>query len=327
MRDRLRETLAELARDVRGMRVILIGFSRDGFPSGDGANEAAAELPLAGVSCVRTHAGDPELLSKLSDRYDVAITMNTRVKEVLTLPRETWSCADQSVYWYWDIRPGGVVAPLRGKFQHVFTVHYGDWKDDRGKQHAPSAFGLSLGCPVRYCPQGAPLREPELREGAPRVLFVGHIDRRSLHHRSRGPVCQELGAKVVDARPYDKRVLIERRLPHLYRSSRYVLSLSPLIAGYTSVRTFSILACGGLMVLHKYPGSERLFRDGEHAILFDDVQQVKARLKKLDNEPETRRRIADNGRRLHAERHTVAHRVLSICRQVAGVDKGFCGWL
>jgi spore maturation protein CgeB len=140
-------------------------------------------------------------------------------------------------------------------------------------------------------------------------------------------MCSALGAKVMNARERSARLAIEAQMPALYRSSRYCLSMSPLAPGYTSVRTYSILACGGLMLLHRFPGAERIFNDGEHAVLFDTAEEAQARMAELDTEPELRARIADAGRRLHAERHTVAHRIVTICRQVTGTNESFPAWL
>ena len=114
------------------------------------------------------------------------------------------------------------------------------------------------------------------------------------------------------------RLALEGRLPELYRSARYVLSASPLAPGYTSVRTYSVLSCGGLMLLHRFPGADELFTDGVDAVLFDTVEDLKERLLVLDGDPERREDIATAGRELLATRHTVAHRVIAICREVLG---------
>jgi spore maturation protein CgeB len=179
---------------------------------------------------------------------------------------------------------------------------------------------------VHYCPQGAPLREPVEIPDAPRVVFVGDLAN-STYHVGRRAICNALEARVLNARERSARLAIEAQMPALYRSSRYCLSASPLAPGYTSVRTYSILACGGLMPLHRFPGAERLFTHGENALLFDTAEEARQLTRELDDQPEERARIAENGRRLHAERHTVAHRIVSLCRQVTGVDTEFTGWL
>ncbi len=309
------EGLAALASPLRGLRVLLYGFSGAGFPGGDGAREAAATLPLAGVDTVYTYATDPELRDKLAGRYDVAIVTNTRIAELLAAPARLWQAGERTALWFWDLRPGSVGAPLRGRVGRVFLSFDGPWIDPAGRSYAPAQWADALGCPVGYAPQASPLRAPVAVPGAPRIVFVGDVANQT-YHRGRAELCRAIGATVVNARERSARLEVEGKMPGLYSSARYVLSVSPAAPGYTSVRTYSILACGGLMLLRRFPGSDSLFRDGEHAIVFDEPADLLPRLAELDADPEARARIAAAGRRLHAERHTVAHRVIQICREM-----------
>lgn len=326
MRAILLESLAELAKPVRGLRVLLYGFSGRGFPGGDGAIEAAETLPSVGIETAYTHALDPELEAKLSRPRDITIICNTRVAELHRAHPLLWAAGSKRVWWHWDLRPGTVAAPLRGRVDHVFLSYNGRWDAPDGTPYVPSQWATALGCPVGYAPQASPLREPVRAANGPRIVFVGDLANR-VYHQGRAEIVRAIGATVVNERQRDGRLAVEARMPELYRSARYVLSMSPRAPGYTSVRTYSILACGGLMVLHRFPGADDLFRDGEHAILFDGVDDLRERLDALDNDEPARERIAAAGRRLHAERHTVAHRVLSICRNVTGADPEFAGWL
>jgi spore maturation protein CgeB len=81
------------------------------------------------------------------------------------------------------------------------------------------------------------------------------------------------------------------------------------------------------MLLQRFPGADRLFEDGNHAVLFDGASDLIPRLEALDVNAPERERIANNGRRLHAQKHTLAHHILSIARQVKGISPGFSGWL
>jgi hypothetical protein len=330
MKDLQASSLAELAKPLRGLSVLLYGFSSSGFPSGDGAREAVRVLPPAGVLATYTHAEDRELGDKLSAKYDVAIITNTRTPELAVSDPRLWSCSSSRAWLYWDLRSAlhktRGAAALAGKIDRVFLPHNGPWTDPTGTLHDPADWGRVLGCPVSYCPQGAPLRDSVRGKRVARVVFVGDL-LNPRYHAARQTICRELRAKVINSRERQVRLSVEAKLPEIYGSSVYSLSLSPLAPGYTSIRTYSILACGGLLVLQRFPGCERLFRDGEHAILFDTVGELKERLAGLDGDEAERRRIADNGRRLHAERHTVAHRVLSICAETVGVSREFSGWL
>lgn len=321
------ESLRELGAPLRGLRVLLFGFSGKGFPGGDGAREAVEVLPHAGVNAVYTFEGDPELEQKLdAGPYDVAIISNTRVGAILGMGDPIWRAAHRKAWWFWDLRPGSVGSALRGLPDRVFLSYSGPWRSPKGEAYEPEQWAHALGCPVSYCPQGSPLREPVRRPDGPRVVFIGDIHNPT-YHRGRGELCKAVSARVVNAKDRPGRLAIEAQMPELYRSSRYVLSMSPLAPGYTSVRTYSILGCGGLMVLHEFPGADRLYRDGEHAVFFEGVEDLKESLARLDDDEDARERIAMAGRLLHARKHTVAHRVLSICGEMMGTSEGFSGWL
>lgn len=319
-------TLKDLAKPLRRLRVLYWGGSGRGFPGGDGPVEAVDLLNSVGLHFVYTHAGDPDEAEKLNAEYDVAIVTNTRIGLLLEAPARLWDCAARRAWWHWDLRPGHVGAPLRGRVDRVFLTYDGPWTAPDGAVYDPPQWAQALGVPVSYCPQASPLRSPTPAPGGARVVFVGDLANRT-YHRGRAELCRALGAEVLNARARDGRLAIEARLPTVYPSARYCLSASPLAPGYTSVRTYSILACGGLLLLHRFPDSERLFADGEHAVLFDTADEAVERIAALDADSTARAAIARAGRELHASRHTTAHHVASICREMLGVSDGFSGWL
>lgn len=325
LRDAFAASLADRAAPIRGLRVLLWGFSGRGFPGGDGVAEAVEWLPRAGVHAIHSTEHDPERQAKLAEHYDVSIVCNTRVGAVLSYEPRVWECAKHRVWWFWDLRPGFVGAPLRGKPTHVFLSYRGEWTSPAGAVFSPAQWRDALGCPVGYAPQGAPLRDSLVGDGH-RVVFVGDL-KNPTYHQGRKEMCEALGATVINARERARRLEIEAQLPALYPSSRYCLSMSPLAPGYTSVRTYSILACGGLLLLHRFPGCDELFPDG--SVPFDTAGEALARMRLLDDDGDcgrgifARHSIASAGRLLHATRHTVAHRVVEICRQVTGVDSAW----
>ncbi len=326
MREVLRSSLLAQAEPLRGLRVLLYGFSGRGFPGGDGVAEAVDELPAAGVQAVYTHALDPERETKLAEPHDVRIICNTRIGELLRGPVELWKRSARRVLWFWDLRPGSVGAALYGSVDAVALSFNGRWHSPAGDVYEPAQWGRALSCPVYYCPQAAPLREPVDELGAPDVLFVGDLQN-GTYHLGRRALVQALGATVLNAKQRPDRLAIEARLPTLYRSAGFSLSTSPLAPGYTSVRSYSILACGGTMLLQRFPGVERLFEHGCDALLFDTAAEANELVERYGADSAARRRVADAGRLLHASRHTVAHRIVSLCREVLGVPGAeFTGW-
>lgn len=310
MKDLFLQSLREQTQPIRGASVLLWGFSGAGFPGGDGAREAERALSEVGVDTVYSHRLDPKSREALSRSYDVVIVTNTRIGELVRHDAAVWERAPKRALWFWDLRPGKVAAPLRGAPTHVFLSYRGEWTSPQGERYHPDQWRDSLGVPVGYCPQGSPMREPAPKPGGHQVLFIGDLNN-AVYHRGRSQIARALGAKVINSRTRDGRLNVESRMPELYASARFSLSMSPLAPGYTSVRTYSILACGGCLLLHRFPGADEIFTDGENAILFDSTDEASAKMREADRD-----RIAENGRKLHATRHTVAHRVADICRRV-----------
>lgn len=315
MRELFLDSLSDASQPIRGASVLLWGLSGRGFPGGDGAVEAEQALTEIGVPATYSHRLDPQKDEKLSRRYDVVIVTNTRIAELIRHDGDVWKCADNRALWFWDLRPGRIAAPLREKATHVFLTYNGEWTSPEGERYSPEQWSQALDVPVGYSPQASPLREPAPGPEPHRVVFVGDLNNKT-YHRGRGEMCRRLGASVVNSRNRDGRLAIEAQMPSLYPSARYCLSMSPLAPGYTSVRTYSILACGGLLLLHRFPGADEIFTDGQDAVLFDSADDAIERMNALDDDPEERQRIRDNGRRLHATRHTVAHRIVDMCRKV-----------
>lgn len=311
-----KRTTEEAARGLRGLRVLLYGFSGAGFPGGDGVAQALIRLNTLGFKADYTHGADPKAGAILDQQFDVAIICNTRIRDLLLAPPRLWECAPKRALWFWDLRPGSVAAPLRGKVTHAFLSYNGRWKDPHGSICDPFQWRDTLGVPVGYCPQGAPLRTPRPEPHGPRVVFVGDLANPT-YHAGRAEICKTLDAKVVNAKDRVGRLGVEADMPRLYPSARYCLSMSPRAPGYTSVRTYSILACGGLLVMQRFPGADKEFTSHQDCVLFDTAEDAKQKLELLDTAPDARAAIAYEGRLLHARRHTVTHRILSMLREIA----------
>ena len=318
------DSVAVLAEPVRGLRLLLWAFSGAGFPGGDGVAEAMETLPGLGVEAVYTHRHDPERYQKLAQKYDVAIICNTNVNELLNAPPDLWRCAPERALWFWDLRAAYMGTPLRGRVTRVFLAQSGPWTSPHGELHCPDDWERTMRCPVGYCPRASPMRVTPAACSlpAPGVLFVGDLNNYK-YHTGRVDLCNAVGATVLNARDRDSRLEIESAMPLKYFNARACLSTSPLAPGYTSVRTYSILACGGLLMLQRFPDCERLFGP-EHAVIFDDPREAAQRVDYMS--PGERTTMAVAGRRLHASRHTVTHRILSICHEIAGLTTGFNGW-
>lgn len=317
MREIFETSTAAAARGLEGLRVLLYGFSGAGFPGGDGVAEAVKRLDDLSLLPTYTHLKDPNLEAKLAVGYDVTIVCGTRTNDLLKAPKELWKSAPAVVWWFWDLRPSEVAAPLKGKVTHAYLTFNGRWQDPHGKVYDPFQWQDVLGVPVGYCPQGTSLREPKPKEDScsDRTLFIGDIHNQT-YHAGRASICRALDAIVINAKSRDARLAIEDQMASLYPSARYCLSMSPLAPGYTSVRTYSILACGGLLLLHRFPKAGNMFHSHQDCVMFDDAEDARRKIAILDQTPEQRAAIAKAGRISHAGNHTVTHRILKILHEV-----------
>ena len=79
-----------------------------------------------------------------------------------------------------------------------------------------------------------------------------------------------------------------------------------------SPKVFEALACGSFLLVDDQKDILSLFKDGEHLVIYKDVDDLRAKvLYYLNNETE-RKRIAENRRREVLEKHTYKHRIKSI---------------
>ena len=77
-------------------------------------------------------------------------------------------------------------------------------------------------------------------------------------------------------------------------------------------RVFEALACGILLVIEKQKDVLSLFEAGKHLVVFEDVEDLSAKVLYYLNNEDERKRIAENGRREVLEKHTYRHRVKAI---------------
>jgi spore maturation protein CgeB len=81
------------------------------------------------------------------------------------------------------------------------------------------------------------------------------------------------------------------------------------LPGIPTIRVFEALACGIPFVSAPWEDSEGLFRPGEDYLVARSEDEMTNHLRALAGDPDLRARLAANGLRTIAERHTCAHRV------------------
>lgn len=90
-----------------------------------------------------------------------------------------------------------------------------------------------------------------------------------------------------------------------------------------SPKLYESLACRSFVLVDRQKDVFSLFEDGRHLVGFDDVTDLKKKIRHYLNHPEERERIAENGWKEIQQKHTYRHRVeelLSIAGNRTGHD-------
>ena len=93
------------------------------------------------------------------------------------------------------------------------------------------------------------------------------------------------------------------------------------LKGIPTIRPFEALACSIPLISAPWEDAEGLFRPGEDYLVARDGEEMTRHLRRLVNEAEFARELADRGRRTLLSRHTCSHRVdelLSIVSSLQG---------
>ena len=80
----------------------------------------------------------------------------------------------------------------------------------------------------------------------------------------------------------------------------------------TNPRVFEALACGAFLLVDDQRDVRELFKDGEHLVIYKDIEDLRAKVSYYLKNDDERKRIAENGRREVLEKHTYRHRVKAI---------------
>ncbi len=225
--------------------------------------------------------------------------------------------------WFNDLRTAQECKAdrFRGLITHAFLCFGNDpaysWK----------AWEQMTGAKIFYMPQGCRVHT----ELAPLnlkhdVVFIGDtIDQR--FHADRKAVVSHLGATVLNAPPRtEDRRAIEAASRETYRQTKFALSMSPCVAGYTSLRTYNIMAYGGLALIRDFPGRSRLMVDKTHVLAWSTAQDAKRIVGEWDGRKAELEVIRKRAWRYSQARHTAMRRLMNMVSNMTTADKTFWGY-
>jgi glycosyltransferase involved in cell wall biosynthesis len=105
-------------------------------------------------------------------------------------------------------------------------------------------------------------------------------------------------------------------MTRIYNQARIVLNISR--ATELNTRVFEALGCKRLLLTDRSREVEELFHDGEHLVMYDDIDSLVDNVKEYIENHDERRRIASSGFNEVTQKHTMYHRaeeVLKACKK------------
>jgi glycosyltransferase involved in cell wall biosynthesis len=142
--------------------------------------------------------------------------------------------------------------------------------------------------------------------GLERDIDVGFVGR--LYTPERRRTIPVLASRY---RMNEQRYYTQNEIATVYSRARIVVDLPP--GDYIPFRIFEAMSCGSLLLtLRQNSGQEELFQEGEHYIAFESDEELFEKVSFYLEHDAERRRIAANGSREIAARHTLESRMTQL---------------
>lgn len=299
-------------------RLAILGAPDSPFPLWKGIDQAVHEFGREGMAARHFDSAavteseirefDPTAIILVSQRWE-RIAACAEMLRSFKIPR---AC------WFNDLRTGMRAHCLRG-FDRAFLC----FRDS--PQYSWNEWQKMSLAKISYMPQGSvvstELKPLSLKQ---ELVFIGGFQNTEFHADRKNAI-HFLRARAINELSRDKRIVIEHQSSTLYRQSRYVLSMSPIVSGYTSIRLYNIMAYGGLALVAKFPGIDKMFGHGRHVLMWktlDEAQHLMFQWKRRDRECEVIRKRAW---RLQQAKHTVGSRLMNMVANLTTSDQTFWG--
>lgn len=291
------------------------------FPLWKGIDQAIKEFSREGMAA-RHFRFDVTRGELANFRPDVVLVTNTHRPRVAEFRKTLKGIPAIKALWFNDLRDAQDSGILSGMFDRIFLCFQSspefEWKD----------WYLKTGAEISYMPQGSVINT----ELAPldiqrRAVFIGDTNGNNRFHEGRKELAQAIGAEVFNRGQREDRIEVEKFSDLLYRQSMFSLCMSPVVRGYHSLRLYNVLAYGGLALVQKFPGLERLFEEGKHFLGFKSAREAIDVMDSWGERGQECERIRRAGWRYQQAKHTVAMRLLNMVTNLTTSDQSFWGYV
>lgn len=291
------------------------------FPLWRGIDQAMVEFAREGM--VAKHFGNSTVTEKALRYFDpsVIIVVSQRWKTIERVAKTIKSLSVRKGIWFNDLRDGVPAAAFKGAFHKIFLCF------NNSPAYSWANWKAASGADLMYMPQGSIINtELEPLRLQHESLFIGGLSNTQFHSDRRA-VVETLGTVVMNSGDRPKRIEIERQSAQLYRSARFCLAMSPNVPGYSSIRLYNIMALGGLPLVARFNGMEKMFEDGRHALSWTTATEAAEVMERWKDREDECERIRKRAWRLQQAKHTVGYRLLNMVANLTTDDQGFWGYL
>ena len=150
------------------------------------------------------------------------------------------------------------------------------------------------------------------------MVFIGN----DKHPKRRAELINRLkryvNIDILNETDWNKRAQIYHRMPKIYGSSNFSLSISACnhLACYTSNRLYCIVGAGGFAIAEYFKECEELFEDSKHLVYFKSPEEFHDLVRYYIAYPQKRAKIARQGHQHQKKHHTYINRIRDILAYV-----------
>lgn len=214
--------------------------------------------------------------------------------------------------WQCDLRKTDEIAKPRIKIDYTFlcnSEYIPDYKKHYGETYYMPQCGLD-----RPIIQGRAIDWD--------ISFIGNFS--SLWHHNRSEIIEalksEFSVKIIAGERFTKDS------GWIYQQSPFNLSISLPVGGYTSNRTYNILASGGFCLINYFPEIEKLFENHKHLVWFKTPREAVELVDYYYKHPAEYEAIKREGFKLYNSKHTAERRLSNMFEIMSGKTNEFQGY-
>ncbi|MEK6732047.1 MAG: glycosyltransferase [Candidatus Omnitrophota bacterium] len=289
-----------------------LGFDWDGIP------RAMDELGYDYILLEGMRNMDYKILHKAILAYGpdyILLVLKETLPILFDIAKDLKKMGTKTIFWFTDPDTPWQM-DLNGILDYMFLSNTGQLEDYKKAFNIKNVYFMAQPCTPSIMHR---CNLPEIYD----VGFTGALSKDKLHD-TRRKVVNDLSGKYNVA----VRNNMRNHVSEFYSQSKIVFGASDFkYELYTSNRIFVAMSCQRLYLTNKFPGIERLFKNKEHLLWFENYSEAMDIVDYYLKHDSERNRIAENAARIAHAKHTYKERLKNIFDIVEGKTDNFYGFL